>query len=524
MTLLPEQWKQAYLSELAALKTGPFGSTLHKSDYSTGGIPVVNPMHIVGVKIVPSAAVTVAPETVERLSEFRLQRGDVILGRRGEMGRCAVVGEAEHGWLCGTGSLIIRPGIILDPHYLQRFLSSPAVISCLEEASVGSTMVNLNQKILLELEVPIPPLAEQKRIADKLDAVLAQVDACRERLDHVPAILKRFRQAVLAAATSGQLTEDWREAHDDSITSKGLVTVSREALPPGWWWSCPEEIKARERYSLAIGPFGSNLKVKDYRPTGVPLVFVKEIRTRNFGGLGTKFISEEKALELAAYTISGGDLLITKMGDPPGDTAIYPKGTPDAVITADCIKLRVNELIAHPVFVSLVIESPSFRERLQEITAGIAQQKISLERFRRFPLQLAPIAEQHEIVHRVEALFAYADRLEARYTAVRAQVERLTPALLAKAFRGELVPQDSNDEPASVLLERIRAARSGWRNSRPQPAQRRRPPQDIAESRGPHAHAQRHPRYTPNDNTQGTRPTHRRGAVVRLPARHRRLL
>jgi type I restriction enzyme S subunit len=211
---------------------------------------------------------------------------------------------------------------------------------------------------------------------------------------------------------------------------------------------------------LAIGPFGSNLKVKDYRPAGVPLVFVKEIRKRNFGGLGTKFISEEKALELAAHTISGRDLLITKMGDPPGDTAIYPKGAPDAVITADCIKLRVNELIAHPVFVSLVIESPSFRERLKEITAGIAQQKISLERFRRFPLQLAPITEQHEIVRRVEALFAYADRLEARYTAVRAQVERLTPTLLAKAFRGELVPQDPNDEPASVLLERIRAARA----------------------------------------------------------------
>jgi len=157
MTLLPEQWEQTHLGELAALKTGPFGSTLHKSDYRTSGIPVVNPMHIVGGKIVPSAAVTVAPETAERLSEFRLQRGDIILGRRGEMGRCAVVREAEHGWLCGTGSLIVRPGTALNPHYLQRFFSSPDVVSRLEDASVGSTMVNLNQRILLELEVPIPP-------------------------------------------------------------------------------------------------------------------------------------------------------------------------------------------------------------------------------------------------------------------------------------------------------------------------------------------------------------------------------
>jgi type I restriction enzyme S subunit len=112
------------------------------------------------------------------------------------------------------------------------------------------------------------------------------------------------------------------------------------------------------------------------------------------------------------------------------------------------------------VFVGLVIESPLFRERLQAITAGIAQQKIGLERFRQFPLQLAPLTEQYEIVRRVEALFAYADCLEARYTAARAQVECLTPALFTKAFRGELVPQDPNDEPASVLLERIRAARA----------------------------------------------------------------
>ncbi|HEY7492352.1 MAG TPA: restriction endonuclease subunit S [Candidatus Tectomicrobia bacterium] len=230
MTLLPEQWEQIYLGELAALKTGPFGSTLHKSDYRIGGIPVVNPMHIIGGKIVPSSAATIAPETAERLLEFRLQRGDVVLGRRGDMGRCAVVGEAEHGWLCGTGSLIIRPGTALDPHYLQRFLSSPAVISRLEEASVGSTMVNLNQRILLELEVPIPPLAEQKRIADKLDAVFARLDACCERLDRVPTILKRFRQAVLATTTSGELTEEWRKQNGKETGRFALLATLGEVI------------------------------------------------------------------------------------------------------------------------------------------------------------------------------------------------------------------------------------------------------------------------------------------------------
>jgi hypothetical protein len=148
------------------------------------------------------------------------------------------------------------------------------------------------------------------------------------------------------------------------------------------------------------------------------------------------------------------------MGDPPGDTAIYPVGLPDAIITADCIKLTVDSSVADPRFVGYVIESPLYRERLQEIIAGVAQQKISLARFRKFPLQLAPRDEQDEIVRRVESLFAYAHRLESHYIAARTEVEHLTPALLAKAFLGELVPQEASDEPAAILLERIRAQRT----------------------------------------------------------------
>jgi type I restriction enzyme, S subunit len=124
------------------------------------------------------------------------------------------------------------------------------------------------------------------------------------------------------------------------------------------------------------------------------------------------------------------------------------------------------------------------------------QPNVNAEAIKRIEVQLPSIDEQREIVRRVEALFAYADRLEARYTAACAQVERLTPALLAKAFRGELVSQDPNDESASALLERIRAARAASEGAtRPRPAQRRQPLQEIAEIRGSHAHAQRHPRY-----------------------------
>jgi type I restriction enzyme S subunit len=316
------------------------------------------------------------------------------------------------------------------------------VQSGLEELASGSTnQIELNRSTVIATRVPLAPLPEQKRIADKLDAVLARVDACRGRLDRVPAILKRFRQSVLAAATSGELTREWREGAGAEWDEKSI-----------------EELCGVERYAMAIGPFGSNLKVADYRSEGVPLVFVREIRARTFGGPATKYVSPEKAVELKAHSVRPGDLLITKMGDPPGDTAIYPLDRPPAIMTADVVCLRVDPHIADSQFVGHAIESPLGRERMGEITAGVAQQKISLERLRTMRLPTPPVREQVEIARRVGELFELADQLERRAIAGRGCVDKLTPSLLAKAFRGELVPQDPSDEPASALLARLKGA------------------------------------------------------------------
>ncbi|WP_139556002.1 restriction endonuclease subunit S [Methylotetracoccus oryzae] len=393
----------------------------------------------------------------------RVRSGDLLISRANTtelVGAPVLVdGDYPHLMLPDKILRLLYDERVIVSRYLLFALRSQTARLYMEENATGTShsMRNLSQPKLRAVPIPLAPLPEQARIVGKLDATLSRVDACRERLDRVPAILKRFRQSVLAAATSGALTEDWREQF--ALSGRSFDRCDYD-LPPGWTWSCADRLKAAERYSFAIGPFGSNLKVADYMDQGVPLVFVRDIRARSFGGPGTRFVSTQKARELAAHSLQEGDLLITKMGDPPGDTAIYPLGSPPAIITADCIKLRVDSKIADARFVGYVIESPWTRDRMEEITAGVAQQKVSLERFRHFPLPLAPRDEQAEIVRRVECLFAYADRLEARYRTARSQVERLTPALLAKAFRGELVPQDPNDEPASALLERLRAQRT----------------------------------------------------------------
>lgn len=166
---IPHDWQAVRLGKHATFKTGPFGSALHKSDYIEEGVPVINPMQIKGNRIVPTSSMTIDGQVAKKLSEFRLSAGNIIIGRRGEMGRCALVTKAHQGWLCGTGSMVIRTLPSVDPHFIQLILSSGPAIAAIENASVGSTMINLNQQTLSKLLIPYPPTRlEQEAIAEAI--------------------------------------------------------------------------------------------------------------------------------------------------------------------------------------------------------------------------------------------------------------------------------------------------------------------------------------------------------------------
>ena len=197
--VIPEGWEVASLGKFASFRTGPFGSALHQSDYVVGGVPVVNPMHIDKGIIVPSEGMTISERIADELSEFKLKTGDIIIGRRGEMGRCAVVNVDQSGWLCGTGSMIVRP-VGASADYLQRILSSREVVAVIESASVGTTMVNLNQGTLANLKIKFPPLPEQKSIAN----ALSDVDALLAGLDKLIAKKRDIKQATMQQLLTGK--------------------------------------------------------------------------------------------------------------------------------------------------------------------------------------------------------------------------------------------------------------------------------------------------------------------------------
>jgi type I restriction enzyme, S subunit len=188
-----------------AIRTGPFGSSLHKSDYVANGIPVINPMHINGGKITPDPGTTISEVKADELREFKLKVDDIIIARRGVMGRCAVVTKNEANWICGTGSIIISPKESINSAYLQLFLSSKPVIEILEAAAVGSTMVNLNQSILLDIDLYVPPLVEQHTIVARIEAAFGRIAAMEAEAARGLALIERLEQATLAQAFRGEL-------------------------------------------------------------------------------------------------------------------------------------------------------------------------------------------------------------------------------------------------------------------------------------------------------------------------------
>jgi type I restriction enzyme S subunit len=165
----PKGFELAPLGSLSDVQIGPFGTMLHKSDYVSGGIPLINPTHITKSSIVPSDDLTITISKYNDLPQYHLKEGDIIMGRRGEMGRCAIVSGSSVGYFCGTGSLFIRPDQTrVKPQYLNDLLSSLPVKRWFEEQSLGATMANLNKGIVSGVMIPLPSIDLQVRYEEVL--------------------------------------------------------------------------------------------------------------------------------------------------------------------------------------------------------------------------------------------------------------------------------------------------------------------------------------------------------------------
>lgn len=187
--------------------TGPFGSLLHKQDYIENGIPLVNPAHISQNGIEPDYRKTVSGETAKRLANYIMRTGDIVIGRRGEMGRCALVTDAEDGWLCGTGSFFIKPSSRCDAGYLVHLLRSDQCKQQLENIAGGAVMPNLSNTDLSNFALELPPVEDQKQIVAEIEEAKESVERLKSIYHQKLTALDDLKKSLLHQAFSGQLTQ-----------------------------------------------------------------------------------------------------------------------------------------------------------------------------------------------------------------------------------------------------------------------------------------------------------------------------
>lgn len=410
-----------------------------------------------------------APSRARKL----VRSGDTIVSMtRPNLNAVAIVGQDLDGDIASTGFDVLRtPG--LDPRWVGYLVRSSAFVDAMSSLVQGALYPAVRSKDVRAFTAPVAPLREQQRIADKLDTVLARVNACRDRLARTDSLLRRFRQSVLAAAATGQLTEDWREenAHvrvlpeetlaarrkiSQSVREKKLLeeliatqppSVSSPEVPPSWVCTCVGLVG-----SVSNGSTPSRAEAA-YWGGSIPWVSSGEVRNCEITAT-RECITDRGFANASVRLLPIGTVLIAMIGEGKtrGQSALL--SVPACVNQNVAGVVPVTELI-EPLYLWRWFQGQYDSTRKQG--SGTGPQALNCQRVRELPVNLPPLKEQREIVRRVETLLAFAERLEARLTQAQAFIDRLMPALLAKAFRGELVSQDPADEPASVLLTRIAA-------------------------------------------------------------------
>jgi len=442
---IPQTWTQTTLGKIAQVDSG-IGFPNEYQGITSGDLPFFKVGDVSNAVLNNKGRLTVGKHYVSRevaniLRGKPLKPGSTVFAKIGEAIRLNRRGYVTTDCLIDNNVMAVKAVLDESDRYIHYFLRTVQFTDVLRATTVPS----LRKGDVEELQVPLAPLPEQKRIADKLDSALARVDACRDRLDRLPALLKRFRQSILAAATSGALTTDWR-APFPTTTLSGKIT----SLPQSW-----REVTFSEVcHEITVGYVG---KMADqYQADGIPFLRSMNIRAFRFDRKGLLHISPEFHKQVAKSTLRPGDMAIVRSG-APGVCCVIPDELQEANCSDLVIARPTPELL--PQYGCIFMNSTFAADFVNANKVGVAQAHFNVGSMKITPLPLPPLPEQTEIVRRVQLLFAFADRLEARLAAARRQIGQLTPALLAKAFRGELVPQDPADEPAAELLKRLAAQR-----------------------------------------------------------------
>ncbi|EAA9070516.1 4'-phosphopantetheinyl transferase [Salmonella enterica subsp. enterica] len=434
----PSKWEKVELSDIAIFQNG---YAFKSSTYIDSGDFVIRigNVHDTGINLNNPAYVNATELNAEK---FRLSQGDILMSLTGNVGRTAFIKEEHLPAVLNQRVAKVAFSSLIEKKFSFYLLRSNIVQSELLKCAKGAAQLNISTKDLDKIVVGIPSIREQKIIAEKLDTLLAQVDSTKARLEQIPQILKRFRQAVLAAVVNGKAVNI--DTDENTLTTLGNIAKN---IKYGTSKKCSEtQGSTAVLRTPNIGPgyiINSNLKYADF---------------------------DQK--ELVTLTLKEGDLLLIRSNgsvDLVGKVAVISENDTEYLYAGYLIRVRLDKERAAPKYISYCLQSPQLRQIIENIarsTSGV--NNINSKELASLEIPLTPLPEQHEIVRRVEQLFAWADTIEKQVNSALTRVNSLTQSILAKAFRGELTAQWRAENPslisgensAAALLEKIKAERA----------------------------------------------------------------
>jgi type I restriction enzyme, S subunit len=475
----------------------------------------INPRHEKGVvpseapvSFVPMAAVDHQDGIISEFSArsygqvrkgfTHFKEGDVLFARITpcmENGKAAIARDLINGLGCGTTEFhVLRPLGGILPEYIYRYLRQESFRLAAAANMAGTAgQLRVPTDYIKSVELPLAPLAEQRRIVAKIEALFEESRTARQALDRIPPLLRKFRQSVLAAAFRGDLTRDWREQRPDvepatvlleriraerrrkweeDLRAKGKDprrTKYKEAtqadhtgledLPGGWEYTTVIEVGRLDEEPVLTGPFGAQLPSKEFVSEGVPVIAIGNVAWGGFCLDKVAHVTTEKVLKLTRYTLEPGDVLFTRSGTI-GRSTVVPEYAKGWLMSYHLLRVRVQKSVCDPMYLYFVFRGLlTIQDQISETARGATRPGFNTTLLKRLQFPLPPMDEQQQIVSRIEDLFARADAIETAAETAKRHAAKLDQSILARAFRGELVPQGPDDEPASVLLHRIRAER-----------------------------------------------------------------
>ncbi|AXC74205.1 restriction endonuclease subunit S [Salmonella enterica] len=464
---LPEGWVESELSALGHIVTGKTPSTKEPANFG-GDIPFIKPGDLDLGGYITATADTLTEKGLALVPT--LPTNSIVVTCIGNLGKVGIttIRSASNQQI---NALIPSKKLNIKFIYYQILTLKP----WLESQSAATTIAIVNKSKFSQAPFKFPPTSEQKIIAEKLDTLLAQVDSTKARLKQIPQILKRFRQAVLAAAASGRLTNKWRENYTlkeeiNLIASKykptdSLFKQAKLSLPeiPQSWYVVPSA------HLIDYVTSGSRGWANYYSTEGALFLRMSNVRynTTRLDLQDLQFVNLPGHVEGKRSLVKIDDLIISLTADV-GRVARIDKDLGEAYINQHLALLRPNNNINSEYFALSIAAQNIGVKQIQSLKRGATKVGLGLDDIRSLAIPLPSLEEQHEIVRRVEQLFAWADTIEKQVNNALTRVNNLTQSILAKAFRGELTAQWRAENPdlisgensAAALLEKIKAERA----------------------------------------------------------------